>query len=167
MKKKVMVTLLVSLNIAPWLALFTFSPQPKLDLYCQVPFNINIVKQQSITLQGAIKTHYYGDRSAISFISGNLVQYQNDGSEEASWRINRRAEFTYQMNKNYLHSYTHEVHPAFGDNLPHALAEAYLFPTYKTQHRDYYQLSRLDNDDVILSVAGMPRLYCHTQVNGS
>ncbi|MCE0798964.1 hypothetical protein LVQ77_01415 [Buttiauxella sp. S04-F03] len=165
MKKKAVVSLFITLNIAPWLALFALSPKSELDLYCQVPFNIRIEKQQSVKLQGAIKTHYYADRSAISFISGNLVQLQEDGSTEAIWRINRRAEFTWYMNQNYLHSITHEVHPAFGDNLPHSLAEAYLFPTYKVQHRDYYQLSRLANDDVIVSVAGMPRLYCHSQTN--
>lgn len=163
MTKKILITVFVSINIAPWLALFSFQDKTGLDLYCQVPFEIKIEKQQPVTLQGTIKTHYYPDRTAISFISGYLVKPTQVESEQTHWRINRRAEFSYQLAGDYLYSFTHQVHPAFGDNLSTPLAETYLFPTYKTQHRDYYQLTRLENQDVIVSIAGMPRLYCHSQ----
>lgn len=163
MNKKILASVFVTLNVAPWLALFSYPAKTGLELYCSVPFEIKIVKQQSITLQGTIKTHYYPDRTAISFISGGLVQTATQLSGEKHWRINRRAELNYHLAEGYLHSLTQQVHPAFGDNLPQSLAETYLFPTYKKQHRDYYQLARLDNNDVIVSMAGMPRLYCHSQ----
>ncbi len=154
------VSLLV-IFVAPWLVFWALFNNKAVTLSCIVPFHIETNKQPLMAMHGTLKTHFYQDLTAISFLSGYFQQKNPAGDKDDYWRINRRAVARYEINNNYLHATTYESYNGFGDNLPKSHSDNFLFPLFKSQHRDYLQLSYLPNRDVLINVAGMPPLYCH------
>lgn len=154
-----LIVLLVILT--PWLLLLFSFNNKSVALSCVIPFHIEITQQQKMAMHGTLKTSFYDDLTAISFLSGYFHQANLEGNKDDFWRINRRAVARYEINNNYLHITTSEAHSGFGDTLPQSLSDTFIHPLFKSQHRDYLQLNYLPNNDVLIHATGMPPLYCH------
>lgn len=161
MKKALLSMLVLGLLVAPWLVVRHLEAHSNLAFFCQVPYAINSQKENKMQLKGTIKTHYYANGSGIGILSG-VMHYQAQGSDKPTlYTIHRNTRFDWKANHSYITTHTESMHPAFGENIPQALADEFIFPSFKTDFNDYYQVEKIGNGDRIVSVANMPRLYCH------
>ncbi|OAT23924.1 hypothetical protein M977_00214 [Buttiauxella gaviniae ATCC 51604] len=162
MKRILSVFILAVLLLSPWLVALKLDKRNGVELYCQVPYVLNSDKENSMQLKGTIKTHYYPDGSGIGILSGNMRYLAQGSSKPVNYTIHRNTRFSYQLDHSYITTHTKSMHPAYGENIPDAVANEYIFPSFKDHFKDYYQIQRTSNGDMIVSVANMPRLYCHT-----
>lgn len=162
MRKVIVFFVLAALLLSPWLIVHKLNQRGKLTLNCQVPFTINSQKANSMLMDGMIKSHYYSNGRGIAILSGNLHFQPQGSSVRSSYTMHRNASFAYQQSHSYITTQTQEMHPAFGESIPDNLANEYIFPTFKAGFNDYYQIQKIANGDMMVSVANMPRLYCHT-----
>lgn len=164
MKKLFLGLIVLALLLAPWLvsALYKKTNQGA-ELYCEVPYVIHSLKKQSMLLKGNIKVHYYTDGTGIAILTGAMYFREKEDSALKIYMVNRTSSLLYQIKNSYLVTHTEEVHPGYGENLPSKLENEFIFPVFKPNHKDYFQHQSLPNGDIIVSSAGMPRLYCHTR----
>lgn len=162
MKKIVITIIVVTLLISPWVVVNKIKHQTGLSLYCEVPFTINSQKSDTMLINGLIKTHYYPNGSGIGILSSNMHFQQRGNNNKISYTAHRNTRFTYEQSHSYITTHTQEMHPAYGESIPEPLANEYIFPSFKKGFNDYYQVEKMANGDMMVSVANMPRLYCHT-----
>ncbi|MCE0811553.1 hypothetical protein [Buttiauxella sp. S04-F03] len=162
MKKVLLSILVLVLLVAPWLVVRHLDAHSSLAFYCQVPYAINSQKDDNMLLKGSIKTHYYANGSGIGILSGTMQYQAREGDKPALYTIHRNTRFNWKVSHSYITTHTDSMHPAFGENIPATLAEEFIFPSFKTKFNDYYQIEKIANGDSIVSVANMPRLYCHS-----
>lgn len=160
--KKTFIALAALLLLAlPWWVVSMLQKKTTLSLYCQVPYVINSNKEDSMLLKGSIKTHYYPNSKGIGILTGTM-QFRAKGSDEIkNYTISRNTSYTYHLMDSYIITKTNEMHLGYGDNLPPTLEGEFLFPIFKKDYNDYFQFQRMANNDIMVSVASMPRLYCH------
>ncbi|UVC32089.1 hypothetical protein [Pantoea sp. SOD02] len=161
MRKLLIVIATITSLIAPWLVVKRMDQTANLTLNCVVPFTINSQKTNSMLMNGMIKSHYYSNGSGIGILSGNMHYRSKDSNATTSYSLHRNIRFTYQQSHSYVTTHTQEMHPAFGESIPENLADEYIFPSFKKGFNDYYQIHKMANGDMMVSVANMPRLYCH------
>lgn len=162
MKKVVIGLIALLLLAAPWWVIHTLQKKKVLSLYCQVPYVINSQKEDSMLLKGSIKTHYYPNSKGIGILSATMQFRAKDSDEVKNYTVNRNITYSYQLMDSYIVTKTDEMHLGYGNNLPEKLESEFVFPLFKKDYNDYFQVHQMANNDIMVSVASMPRLYCHS-----
>jgi hypothetical protein len=163
MKKSLIISLSVVLLAAPWAGVWYKSKNSNLSLYCLIPYTLASDKNDNdMQLKASIKVHYYPSGSGIGLLGGNMKFTPKEGAGTQQYTVNRNSAFTYTLNNGYVVAKTYNIHAQYGEDVPKTLSDQYLFPSFKDNASDYYQLQKMANGDMMISVGNMPRLYCQS-----
>jgi hypothetical protein len=151
---------LAGLFLAPWLGIYVFLPNKKIDLTCQASYEMlkGVGGSTETRSHGTMISYYHPDGSGISRYTGTL-QIEN-GDVPRRFTVHRTSHFRYELIGAFIKVTSLKTAKYVDDNADDLLVGGYVYPGFNVDSVEYFKIMKVGNGALAAGVGAMPRVYC-------